>query len=118
MRAYAIHRPLGPFTWPSEHRDKLVELVNYDRMTYVDEIRRYAFGHIDFSEDVPRDDLDRYELVTSPELDPHFVATGKTLARYAKQEDWERFERAWDTARHKYGMTDDEIERAMNWYED
>lgn len=118
MKAYALHRPLGPFTYPSEYRNEIKDLVNYDHMQFVPEIRRNAFGYIEFDDGaIPKDALDRYELATSPLLDPHFVATGKVLVRLMRNEQWERFEHAWDVARSKYGMSDDEIEKAMDWFE-
>lgn len=118
MRAYALHRPLGPFTYPSEYRDAITEIHNFDHMEFVPDIRRYAFGYIEFADgSIPKEALDRYELATDPRLDPHWVATGKELAEAVKAENWGRFERVWDIAQAKYGLSDDEIEQAMSWYE-
>lgn len=119
MRAYAIYRPLGPFTWPSEYRDVITDLHNYDHRQFVEEIGREAFGYIEFEEgSVPKDALERYELWTDPAEDRNLVMVGRELAKCVKKEDWERFESSWDIAQRKYGYNDDEIERAMSWYEE
>lgn len=115
MRAYAIHRPIGPFTWPSEHRDKVVDIVNYDTLTFVPEIGRNAFGYIDFNDDVPMEDLDRYELVTDPKQDERLVMVGRTLHKFMAAEQWDRFEAAWDKA-NGWGYSDTDIDRAMGWF--
>lgn len=117
MRAYAIHRPIGPFTWPSEHRDKVADIVNYDTLTYVPEIGRNAFGHIDFKEDVPREDLDRYELVTNPMEDQRLLMVGRELRKFEEREQWDRFEAAWNKA-SEWGYSDSDIEHSYYWLGD
>ena len=96
MRAYAIHRPLGLGTWPSQHRDKLVEMVNWDVLHWVPEIGRQAFGYLEFSEDIPKEDLDRYELVVPRKANEALERIVDILVRYAS--DGERFERTWKKA--------------------
>ena len=113
LRSYAIHRPIGPFTWPSEHRDKAIDLVNYDHLTFVPEIGRNAFGYIDWEDSVPMEDLRRYELVVPERSDAKLEMVGRTLADFAAKELWERFEAAWGKARDEFGYTDDQIERAF-----
>ena len=114
MRAYAIYRPIGPYAWPSEHRDKVAEIVNYDTLTYVPEIGRNAFGHIDFEEDIPKEDLDRYELVTDPKKDERLVMVGRTLRKFMDAGQTDRFYEAWDKA-NGWGYTDQQIDEAMGW---
>ena len=111
MRTYAIHRPIGPFTWPSEHRDKVSAIVNFDRMEFVPEIGRNAFGYIEWAENPPAEDLARYELVAPPTEDPMWDKIGRILARFEQREQWERFERAWDLAKERFGYSEDWIER-------
>ncbi len=112
MRSYAIHRPIGPFTWPSEHKDKVIELVNYDRLTFVPEIGRNAFGYIDWADGVPMDALARYELVVPITEDRMLTKIGKILADFESTERWERFEFAWNKAKNDYGYSDSDLERA------
>ena len=119
MKAYAIHRPLGPFTYPSKYNDAITELHNFPHMQWVEEICHNAFGYIEFADgSIPKADLDRYELWTDPREDKTLVMVGRELAKCIKREDWDRMERVWDKAKEKYGYSDDEIERAMSWYED
>lgn len=111
-KSYALHRPIGPFTWPSEHHDKVAEIVNWDHMEFVPEIGRNAFGYIEWAELPPKEDLDRYELMIPPTEDQTLMKIGKILARYDEKELWDRFEKAWDLARSKYGYSEDELEHA------
>lgn len=111
MKSYALHRPIGPFTWPSEYHDKVIEIVNWDCMEYVPEIKRSAFGYIEWSELPPMEDLRRYELMVPPENDQMLTKIGKILAKYERLEQWDQFEKAWTTAKDKYGYSEDEIER-------
>lgn len=104
MRAYAIHRPIGPFTWPSEHRDKVVEIVNFDKRMPVEELGgRWAFGYIDFREDVPREDLARYELEVPKERDEFLEKVARIVALHIERGQFERAERDLELARDKYG---------------
>ncbi len=111
MKSYALHRPIGPFTWPSEHSDKVSEIVNWDCMQYVPEIKRSAFGYIDWAVLPPMEDLNRYELMVPPTTDPMYDKIGKILARYEERQQWDRFEKAWDLAKSKYDYSDEWLER-------
>lgn len=112
MRSYAIHRPIGPFTWPSEYSGLVSEIVNWDHLQFVPEIGRNAFGYIEWSELPPSEALRRYELVVPSDDDEMLVKIGQILAKFESREQWERFERAWDLARERYGYSTDEIERS------
>ena len=112
MRSYALHRPIGPFTWPSEHKDKVLELVNFDHLQYVPEIGRNAFGYIDWAEDVPMEDLRRYELMVPPTEDAQLEIIGRALANFEGRDAWDAFDKAWDQAKVGFGYSDDEIEAA------
>lgn len=113
MKAYAIHRPLGMGTYPTEYRDHITDLVNYDGIRWVDDIAHMAFGHIDYDCDVPRDVLERYELWVSPLEDWRLMAAAKTLRKCEEREDWERYERAFDLATGRYGYSLRDLERAQ-----
>ena len=112
-RAYAIHRPIGMGTYPTEYRDKITEIVNFDHMQWVDCINRYAFGYIDYEIDVPKDVLDRYELLTDPGEDKVLDGAAKVMAECVKNEDWDRFNDVWTKLDEEYGYSDDEISRAL-----
>lgn len=120
MRSYALHRPIGPFTWPSEHHDKVAEIVNWDTMQYVPEIRRSAFGYIEWTELPPMADLNRYELMVPKEQDELLPKIGRALAMMYERAcesglegDQEQLQRSWERARDRYGYTDEQIGDAM-----
>lgn len=111
MKTYAIHRPIGPFTWPSEYRDDVAEIVNWDSIQFVPEIGRNAYGYIEWAKLPPLEDLRRYELALPPAEDEMLTKIGKILARYETKEQWDRFDKAWDLAKEKYGYSERELER-------
>ena len=111
MKSYALHRPIGPFTWPSEYSDKVAEIVNWDTLKFVPEIGRNAFGYIEWAELPPMEDLRRYELMVPPSEDQMLRKIGRILAKFEAKEQWDRFQKAWDLAKEKYGYSEGEIER-------
>lgn len=109
MIAYSTNRPIGLGTWPSKHKDKVVRMVHFDSPTFVPEIRRTSFGYIEFSEDIPKEDLDAYELKVPDTED-------KVLERIVEilwHIDDDRFEKAWQKALRK-GYTEDELSAAFD----
>lgn len=117
-RSYALHRPIGPFTWPSEYHDMVSEIVNWDYMKYVPEIKRTAFGYIEWTELPPVEDLNRYELMVPEKHDGFLDKIGRILADLDRRGQYERLERSWDRARNQYGYTDDQIGSAMSRHMD
>lgn len=110
QRAYALYRPLGLGTWPSQHRDKLVEMVNFDKLTWVDEVHHNCFGYVEFSEDIPKADLDAYELQLPDGEDKVLERIVEILWQHT---DDDKFERLWQKALAK-GYTEDELGRAFD----
>jgi hypothetical protein len=110
MIAYSTNRPIGLGTWPSQHRDKVVRIVHFDTLTYVPEIRHNSFGYIEFSEDIPKADLDAYELVIPDGQDEVLESIVRALWRKV---DSDRFETYWERALRK-GYTEDELSRAFD----
>lgn len=91
-RAYSTHRPVSIGTYPKGFG--LIEIHNYDCRQRVDAIRREAFGYIDYAEDVPREALDAFELVTEETERPPELPSERVLAQLAKvyrSGDQERF---------------------------
>lgn len=110
MRAYSVNRPIGLGTWPSQHRDKVVGFHHFDAPTYVPEIRRNSFGYIEFGEDVPKEDLDAYEMLVPEWCNP--VPDSVVRALWDASGDDERFDRRWKIAMRKYG--EDELAEAFD----
>lgn len=118
MRAYAVHRPLGMGTYPSQYKRQITKLINFETLRYIEEIHHNAFGYIEFEDgSIPKADLDRYELWTNLREDRNLVAAGRTLAKCAANEQWGKYIDVWNKAHDKFGYTDDQLERAMSWFE-
>lgn len=61
MRYYSTQRPIGPGTFPGSYG--VVEIHNFDRRTFCEEIGREAWGYIEFVADkIPDDIAKQYEL--------------------------------------------------------
>ena len=56
---YSILRPIGPGTAPGG----AVEIVNYDDITYIDDIGREAWGYLIYRE--PLENPEDYDLMES-----------------------------------------------------
>lgn len=104
MRAYGYNRPLGMGTYPKGH--EVVDVVNFDRKRRVDEVGRDCFGYVEYADDVPTEELERYELVTpemfeasKPKLPPENVIA--RMARAYRENDWDRLEKMYDIAERK-----------------
>ena len=104
MRAYGYNRPLGMGTYPKGH--EVVEIVNYPYKRRVDEVGRDCFGYVEYAEDVPTEELERYELVTAemfeaskPKTPPENVMA--RMAAVYKEGDFERLGKMFDVAERK-----------------
>jgi len=61
VRYYSPHRPVAPGTYPQTQ--KVLNIYNFDSPEYIEEIGRYAWGYIDYKNDISVADADRYELL-------------------------------------------------------
>ena len=95
MRVYSTNRPIGLGTWPSQHRDKVIEMHHFDHLTYVEEIRHNSFGYIEFSEPIPKEDLDKYEMRAPEYENPVPDSIVRALWAHAADEDFEKW---WNRA--------------------
>lgn len=112
MRAYAIHRPFGIGTWPAQYGGFP---VNFDTYRFVEEIGRHAFGYVDFQEDVPKEMLEKFDLVTeNPAATAEQLMIDKVadlLVRYV--DDDEHFSKVWNTA-VRMGYDEEKLADAFN----
>lgn len=104
MRAYGYNRPLGMGTYPKGF--EVSDIVNFDRKQWVEEVGRHCFGYVEYAEDVPTEELGRYELVTpemfeasKPKLPPENVIA--KMARVYHENDWDKLEKLFDIAERK-----------------
>ncbi len=75
MRYYSTQRPFGPGTFP--RKDGTEAITNYDAPTYIEEIGRKAWGHIDYEKPLTDKEVRDYELVPSTTVTEEFVMPEK-----------------------------------------
>lgn len=104
MRAYGYNRPLGMGTYPKGH--EVIDIVNFDRKQRVEEVGRDCFGYVEYAEDVPNEELERYELVTAemfeasrPKTPPENVM--RKMAEAYLADDFDKLEKMYDVAERK-----------------
>lgn len=104
MRAYGYNRPLGMGTYPKGYQ--VADVVNFDGKQRVEEVGRHCFGYVEYAEDVPTEELERYELVTAemyeaskPKTPPENVM--RKMARLYEAGDFDGLERMYDIAERK-----------------
>ena len=88
MRYYSTQRPVAPGTFPKPDGNKIVDIHNFERKTYCEEINREAWGYIDYEKHLTRYDADSYELVTSQTktLHLHYIGTD-SWGRYVYEDE-------------------------------
>lgn len=59
-RYYSTMRPLGPETFPQE--DGAETIINFDEPTFCEDIGREAWGYIDYSKALTKEEAEAYEL--------------------------------------------------------
>lgn len=60
---YSTQRPIDIGTIPRLPKPKVIE--NFDERTYVDDIGRYAWGRVQYDEELDSQTIKNYELVKS-----------------------------------------------------
>ncbi len=108
MRAYGYNRPLGMGTYPKGEMNcyTVIEVVNFDRKQWVEEVGRECFGFVSYMHDVPTEELERYELVTAemyeaskPKTPPENVM--RKMARLYEAGDFDGLEKMYGIAERK-----------------
>lgn len=61
-RYYSTQRPLGPGAFPRPAGNRVEDITNYDRRTYIEELGREAWGSIDYEQPLTPEDARAYEL--------------------------------------------------------
>lgn len=62
-RYYSTQRPLGPGAFPRPAGNRVEDITNYDRRTYIEELGREAWGSIDYEQPLIPEDARAYELM-------------------------------------------------------
>lgn len=104
MKAYSYNRPVSIGTYPSGY--SVAEIVNFDSKQYVEEVGKDCWGYVEFSESVPRHELESYELVTEemyqaskPNIPSDSVI--RKMARLCAEGQYEELERLCSIAERK-----------------
>lgn len=104
MRAYGYNRPLGMGTYPKGN--EVADIVNFPAKQWVEEVGRDCFGYVEYDENVPTEELERYELVTpemfeagKPKVPPMNVML--KMAEVYRVGNFERLEKMYDIAERK-----------------
>ena len=103
MRAYSLNRPVGMGTYPKPENGDW-EITNFGEYRFVEEIGKRAWGYVDYENDMPTCELERFEMVTAemcakPELPPENVM--RMMFDLYKAEQWERFMKHVDKVERK-----------------
>lgn len=115
MRVWSTHRPISIGTYPREYGVK--DIHNFNRREWVEEIRNYAYGYIDYEHDMPRSEQDHYDLRPQRKENPKLEQAAKALARALEKGDMGRVTKILERAYDK-GLIedDDELVREAQLY--
>lgn len=101
MRAYSLHRPIGMGTYPKPESGSY-EIVNWPYQ-YTPEVKRYTFGYVDYENDMPVEELERYEMLTEdmvrPNIPPESIV--KAVAQMLVDERFEDANHMFDVVEEK-----------------
>lgn len=62
-RYYSILRPVSINTYPTPRDNKVLGIKNFGERKYCEEIRREAWGYIDYEKDLTPKDANIYDLM-------------------------------------------------------
>lgn len=60
---YSIRRPIGPGTCPQPAGNRILEITNFDRREFVQEIGRPAWGYLVYECPLEENDVYNYDLM-------------------------------------------------------
>ena len=106
MRVWSTHRPISIGTYPREYG--VTNIVNFDGREWVEEIRNYAWGYIDYERDLPKEEQDHYDLRPERKENPRLEQAARAMARALKKSDMTRIAKILDKAYDKGLIEDDE----------
>ena len=107
MRVWSTHRPISIGTYPKEYG--VNHIHNFNRREWVPEIHNYAWGYIDYSRDLPKEEQDHYDLRPETEqLNPMLDKAARAMARALRKGDMVRMGKLLERAYAKNLIDDDE----------
>jgi len=106
MRVWSTHRPISIGTYPKEY--VVVDIRNFNRREWVEEIRNYAWGYIDYEQDLPKSEQDHYDLRPERKENPKLEQAARALAKALHSGDMGRTTKILERAYVKGLIEDDE----------
>lgn len=69
MRYYSTQRPVAPGTFPKPADNKVLDLWNFDKPIFCEQVSREAWGYIDYEKPLTFKQATDYELVPSVDME-------------------------------------------------
>lgn len=106
MRVWSTHRPINIGTYPKEYG--VIEIHNFNRREWVEDIHNYAWGYIDFEQDLPKSEQDHYDLRPERHANKNLEQAARAMARALQKGDMVRITKIIDRAYAKGLIESDE----------
>lgn len=107
MRVWSTLRPISIGTYPREYG--VVNICNYDKREWVPEIHNYAWGYIDYEQDLPKREQDHYDLRPERHANEKLEKAARAMARALEKGDMRRIQKVLEKS-YEMGLIDDEEE--------
>lgn len=107
MRVWSTLRPISIGTYPREYGVK--EIVNFHQRRMVPEINAYAWGYIDYEQDLPREEQEHYDLWPEVTVDQKLDKVARLFAKALQKGDMGRVAKILDKA-YDRGLIEEEDE--------
>ena len=91
VRYYSILRPVSLGTYPLTDGNMVLNIVNYDEKEYIEEIGRMAWGHIEYSQELPELVAKGYDLVRGSVLPKTVKVAGNNNVVFEVNNECEKF---------------------------
>lgn len=95
MKYYSTQHPITPGKFPEPQDNKVLEIVNFNELTYCDEPERDCWGYINYENPLSEKDAVAYKLVRERRLDfshrymaAHGTSILRTFATAAEMNRW------------------------------
>ena len=115
MRVWSTHRPVSIGTYPREYGVK--EIHNFNHREWVEEIHNYAWGYIDYEQDLPMSEQDHYDLRPAKVVNKELEQAAKAMAQALLKSDMSKISKILEKA-YDMGLIEDdeELVRAAQKY--
>ena len=64
-RYYSLFRPITPGAYPNPIGNPVLQIVNFDDRLYIPEIKREAWGYLDYENSLTVEQMEAFELVAA-----------------------------------------------------